>query len=119
MIGAKHRLAEHPRDKLYLFLEAERIRQDKRWGEQNHPNGTGDTWAGCSRDTREACEENFKLGLGTWADILLEEVYEALAESDPAKLWAELLQTAAVCVAWMEAIERRPSDTRPKPKPDD
>ena len=99
---------EHPRDKLYLFLEAERHRQDKHFGQQDHPNGTGDTWAGCSRDTREACEENFKLGLGTWADILLEEVYEALAESEPAKLAGELVQCGAVILAWLEAIERQP-----------
>jgi hypothetical protein len=42
-----------------------------------------------------------------WVDILEEEVAEAAAESDPAKLRAELVQVAAVAVAWIEAIDRR------------
>lgn len=32
---------------------------------------------------------------------------EALAESDPARLRAELVQVAAVAVCWIEAIDRR------------
>ncbi len=39
--------------------------------------------------------------------ILLEEVHEALAEDDPTRLRAELLQVAAVAVCWVEAIEQR------------
>jgi hypothetical protein len=42
----------------------------------------------------------------TWADILEEEIAEALAESDPVKLRAELVQSGAVIVAWIEAIDR-------------
>lgn len=43
----------------------------------------------------------------TWRHILAEEMFEALAESDPAKLRAELVQVAAVAVQWVEAIDRR------------
>jgi hypothetical protein len=60
-------------------VQDERRRQDAKWGEQNHPDGT----------------------------IALEEVFEALVETDPAKLRDELLQVAAVAVAWVEAIDRR------------
>lgn len=42
-----------------------------------------------------------------WDVILLEEVYEALAESDPAKLRAELIQAAAVCAAWIADLDSR------------
>jgi hypothetical protein len=37
----------------------------------------------------------------------MEEVREAMAESDPAKLRVELVQVAAVSVAWIEALDRR------------
>ena len=41
------------------------------------------------------------------ADILAEEVAEVYAESDPDRLRAELIQVAAVCVQWIEAIDGR------------
>ena len=93
-----------------LVLEeilAERLRQDAKWGEQNHPDGTGRP--GSRQDAnyyRNLCKGNSP-SQDNWQDILSEEVYEAYAESDPPKLRAELVQTAAVCVAWIEAIDRR------------
>lgn len=89
-------------------VAAERERQDAKWGEQNHPDGTG--FAGSARDAdlaRLECKRQFAEGTGTWLDILNEEVAEAYAETDPAKLRAELVQCAAVVVAWIEAIDRR------------
>jgi len=104
----------------------ERGRQNHKWGEQNHPNGTGPTatvldggpahqpvrWieAGALRDYLRAAT-NFRANQAkvAWADILLEEVFEALAESDPATLRAELVQVAAVAVQWVEAIDRKAS----------
>lgn len=86
----------------------ERARQDAKWGEQNHPDGTG--FAGSARDAdvaRLECKRQFAEGTGTWLDILNEEVAEAYAEKDPAKLRAELIQVVAVGVAWIEAIDRR------------
>jgi hypothetical protein len=86
----------------------ERERQFIKWGEQNHKDGTGSTQDKTLAEfSRQACDAAFKMGLGTWADILTEEYCEALAESDPVKLRAELIQVAAVCVAWVEAIDRR------------
>lgn len=86
---------------------AERSRQDGMWGEQNHPNGTGGSTSKIlARAYRQLCQDNFDKGLGTWTDILKEEFYEALAENDPIKLRTELLQVAAVCCSWVEAIDR-------------
>lgn len=95
----------------------ERIRQDAKWGVQNHPNGTGEDWnewngqgsghiQRVADEKREACERHFCNGTGSYADILSEEFYEALAESDPARLRGELIQVAAVAVAWVEKIDR-------------
>jgi hypothetical protein len=113
-------------------VSAERARQDAKWGEQNHPDGSGprvslaspilgspsDRWgdrAGVHlaimselRDNAVATtDERATTGELTWRDILLEEVFEAFAEADPARLRAELIQVAAVATQWVEAIDRR------------
>ena len=91
----------------------ERVQQDATWGEQNHADGTGRECDKVSADRqREACERAFREGWGSWSSILREEVAEAFAESDPDRLRAELVQVAAVAVAWVEAIDRR-THTRP------
>ena len=92
---------------LLTEVAAERASQDARWGEQNHPNGTG-TLADklAATRARNVCNRNAELGTVTWAHILREECFEALAESDPSLLRAELVQVAAVATAWAEAIDR-------------
>lgn len=93
---------------------AERDKQDVKWGEQNHPNGTGPklVWAYSGpaeyvRDVaRSETDRMASEGFVTFRDILLEEVAEAFAEEDPAKLRTELIQVAAVAVQWAEAIDR-------------
>lgn len=85
----------------------ERGQQDAQWGEQNHPNGTGILGDRERADSaRHVCDVMFRSGMGTWRDILHEEVQEAFAEHDPAKLREELIQVAAVAVAWVESIDR-------------
>jgi hypothetical protein len=87
---------------------AERVRQDAHWGQQDHPNGTGVySMQAAAERSRRVCEQNAYNGTISWADILREEFHEALAESDPAALRAELIQVAAVAVAWVENIDRR------------
>ncbi|MDY0829103.1 hypothetical protein SK224_08170 [Microbacterium sp. BG28] len=44
-------------------------------------------------------------GTVTWWHILREEVFEAAAEDDPAKLRAELVQVAAVALKMIDALE--------------
>ena len=84
----------------------ERRAQDMKFGEQNLPDGTSAVRYRHIADlTRRICqcagEET------TWRHVLLEEVYEALAEVREAALEAELIQVAAVAVAWVGAIRRR------------
>lgn len=108
-----------------LDTAAERTRQDAKWGEQNHPDGTGpdvrpnsfeyavDAMPGngdARRLAEAATNETDILAAGgavTWLDILREEYYEALAEEDPLALRTELIQLAAVAQQWVEAIDRR------------
>ena len=85
----------------------ERRKQDDKWGQQNHPDGTNLVNAGISDEIRDVCQREFQEGRGTWLNILAEEVAEASAEVDPLKLRAELIQSAAVAVAWIGAIDRR------------
>lgn len=88
----------------------ERRRQNAKWGEQDHPNGTGDpSLRDLADHHRRVCDIRADMGDVTWRDIATEEFYEALAESDPALLREELIQLAAVAVAWAEAIDRRQS----------
>jgi NTP pyrophosphatase (non-canonical NTP hydrolase) len=81
-------------DRVLQEVLAERIRQDAKWGEQNG--------------------HDFE-----WVSILTEEVGEAAQAANEANfrsgktrgdythLRAELVQVAAVAVAWIEAIDRR------------
>lgn len=105
----------------------ERDRQDAKWGEQNHPDGTAgpirwlrylayvvpggelraataDEIAAAAKTATDTAAES---GEVTWRDILLEEVAEAFAEVDSAKLRAELVQVSAVAQQWIGAIDRR------------
>ena len=70
------------------LVRTERMQQDSKWGEQNHP----DLY---------------------WLGILMEEVGEASRAIIEGRGWEEkrdneLIQVAAVAVAWIEAIRRRP-----------
>lgn len=108
-------------------VSEERVRQQIKWGEQNHPDGTGPgrrwpalfshTMADSAHIAQLQVDHEAKNGVCTYGGILLEEVFEAMAESDPMKLRAELLQVAAVAVAWVEKIDRDlrtpPRSTRP------
>jgi hypothetical protein len=96
----------------------ERQAQDAKWGEQNGPDGTGDDrhlFRTTSRDTygtlcylaKSATDRHAAQGDVTFADILAEEVFEALSALAVDELRAELVQVAAVAVAWVEAIDRR------------
>lgn len=94
--------------KVLFEVGLERERQDAKWGKQNHPNGTSRArWSEVRDVQRIRTDARAAAGLTSFADILREEVYEALAEEAPAALRAELIQVAAVAVAWVEAIDRR------------
>lgn len=98
---------------------AERERQHARWGVQDYPlvhADPGARWSLTSygiwlpvRTLQARCAERFARGVGAWADILVEEVAEALdaaAHGDLAAARAELVQVAAVAVSAVESIDR-------------
>lgn len=86
----------------------ERLRAEEKFPGQHLPDGTEDTEerrhaADVARVfTKRAAAD----GTVTWAMVLREEFLEALAETDPARLRAELIQIANVAVRWAEDIDR-------------
>lgn len=93
-------------------IDAERQRQLAKWGEQSHPDGTAITGdAERANRARHTCQVMAERGMVSWRDILHEEVQEAFAESDPEKLRAELVQSAAVIAAWVLDLDRRSGRT--------
>lgn len=91
-------------------IDAERQRQIAKFGDQHHPDGTG--YDGSDRHAafwRQHCQDAFADGEGTWGHVLLEEVFEAIAEKEPSTLRSELVQVAAVCAAWIADLDSRPT----------
>lgn len=93
--------------RVFADIRDERARQDAKWDEQHWPDGTHPSFAHDAEMYQAVVDSNSGQGLTNWTHILLEEVYEALAETDPAKLRDELVQAAAVIVNWLEDIDGR------------
>lgn len=96
----------------YVFPEimAERQRQILKFGNPTLPHGTGGRgYIITCRNAKLECQSAAFNGDLSWSHILREELYEAL-ETDPEEelpaLREELIQVAAVAVAWIEAIDR-------------
>lgn len=114
---AWQRIAKH-RQRIEISDEIieEAARQEELWGERNYPmvasgiddNPEDDLWFYGYRaeywrrrnDTRRA------QGQIAWDGILLEEVFEALSETDPVKRERELVQVAAVCLSMILSSRR-------------
>lgn len=96
-------------DAIAAEIAAERRRQVTRWGRQDHPSvGPAGTEPFVPVVERWRAVNDARMGSAahSWDAILLEEVFEALVESDPVRRRAELVQVAAVAVAEIEAIDR-------------
>ena len=89
----------------------ERTRQDMKWGPQRHPDFLPDYPLSLEMEMAiKLTNYSFQNDKGTWSHILVEEVAEAIEEAkkgDLQKLKEELIQVAAVAVAWVEDIETR------------
>jgi hypothetical protein len=101
----------------------ERARQFELWGEQNipfHQPGdhrgvvvVGRSYESMANMIKARCDFYYNRALSGREDwrnnalILLEEVFEALAETDPDKIRNELVQVAAVAVKAIETLDRR------------
>lgn len=101
-------------------IVVERVLQDLKWGtRRTHADGSGGASAKLLADqARELCDRATELGVLSWAHILEEEVAESFAEATPEKLEAELVQVAAVAVAWLEDLRRRRLGVSPRTKAD-
>jgi hypothetical protein len=88
-----------------IFLEVSREckKQDEKWGEQNHEMCICKIYKSLQEDIKKLNNSEVK----TWDNILLEEFYEAFAETEPEKQREEMIQVAAVAVQIIECLERR------------
>ncbi|WKV74240.1 hypothetical protein AW27_023650 [Streptomyces sp. PCS3-D2] len=91
-------------------LDAERRRQLQKWGDQRHRDGTSTGNATWAQEALAQCQHAADEDALTWGHILYEEFTEVMAETDAARLRAELIQVAAVCAAWVSDLDRRPQD---------
>lgn len=94
----------------------ERARQEAKWGRQDHPwhppglsaeSARHELRIPSSTEAKDYVAALADYGLLSWSAILLEEIAEAVDESDETIARRELVQVAAVAVAAVEAIDRR------------
>lgn len=102
----------------------ERERQHAKWGEQNLPNIDQElldndwlpdrvAWfyeIPTAAEAKQRYEEDFARDEGSWAHVAVEELAEAIEAASLKDKWElrkELIQCAAVFVAWVEALDRR------------
>lgn len=96
---------DHLHYRAMLLVRLERRKQLRKWGVQKHPSGTGSALAAIFADQwKSICDMQNEQGKDDWATIAIEEVLEALAETDPDNLLTEVVQAAAVFVAWAEHL---------------
>lgn len=84
--------------------------QFRKWGVQHHPDGTDVLNKPIADWAREDADKANAKGTISWLDILIEELFEASAETGWPKLRGELIQVAAVCVSWIKDGDERERD---------
>jgi len=115
-VTATNKPADEPRVlSIVAEIVSERGRQDAKWGAPHDvPDGTGSgkrmlgrAFADIRDEVQAWVDRAAEEGTSTMSTVLLEEVFEALAESDEQKLRAELIQVAAVAAKWIQIIDER------------
>lgn len=101
----------YTRRDIYDEVDAELEAVFEKLGEQNHPLTAPGAAQELQHNTRANMwksfnEERVKTKRLAWDGIVLEEVFEAFAESDPAIAREELIQATAMCIATIESIDR-------------
>jgi NTP pyrophosphatase (non-canonical NTP hydrolase) len=88
-------------------------RQNEKWGEQNHPMHNDHLLYDCMRSRAKLYKKiNDNDSPHSWFFILMEEVYEAFAETKPKKQREEIIQVAAVAIQIAECLERKKEDKK-------
>jgi len=99
----------------------ERGNQINKWGDRSHPSapwyrdGIDENSASVERQiagsmhraAKMDCARAYHAGMLTWWHIAWEELSEALDADSERERRAELVQLAAVCVAWIEDIDKK------------
>lgn len=109
-------------ENIFKEIRIERQKQNEKWGEQNHacldvvllnrigsctPKRMCDEYELPSEErAKQMCDNAFSQGRGTYAHIAVEEMSEVISAFDIHKRREELIQLTAVCVAWIEKIDR-------------
>lgn len=109
-LDAAWKQIDHPAAQVVEDILAELAKAMAKFPDQHLPNGTGGgEWAVMRDRRREVVDHKLSNGTATWMDVVLEESYEAFAETDPVPLRAELVQVAAMAIRWIQDIDRRPT----------
>jgi uncharacterized protein (DUF3820 family) len=102
----------------YILEEVynERIRQNEKWGEQNHPSIHPATKSGADqmkvmaildeKGIKEVVDIEHKEGNSNWVNIAMEEFHEVACAPTEYERRNELIQLIAVCVQWVECLDR-------------
>lgn len=97
-------------ENVLLDVATERKAQDAQWGQQDHTNIHGEgarrSYASQADYWKQVNAARVADDVVSWDGILLEEVYEAISEAGGTSLRDELVQVAAVAVAWIECLDR-------------
>ena len=94
-------------DDIFEEIRKERQRQNEKWGEQNWPMLEEWSKPHEMKGAADYYKEQNQGGGKFWSSILLEEVYEAFAETKPEKQREEMIQVAAVVVQIIEYLDSR------------
>lgn len=110
-------------DNIFEEIKQERFEQDAKWRQQNHPcldtvllnrEGSCTPKRMCEEyeipseeRAKFLCDNATDKGTLTYAHIALEEFSEVISQFDIEKRREELIQLTAVCVAWIESIDRK------------
>ncbi|MFD0903229.1 hypothetical protein [Actinomadura sediminis] len=92
--------------KVLADVAAESAAQNRDRGVHDFPDGSGRASEHTGPSER-ACADAAASGGPAWRHILEGKFCAGLAKSDPARLRKELVQTAAVAVQWIQALDRR------------
>ena len=115
--GAKAPDWETPEQQGKLFrifseISRECKRQDKKWGEQNHPMTRCVGSAELIESLKYFRMINEQSDRYDWYSILQEEIGEAFTETEPEKQREEMIQAATVMVRIIECLDRRMGEAK-------
>lgn len=99
--------------RVFTDTSREMDRQDAKWGKQDRladgMEGLFAYYGVIPEDVaKDRCQVSASFGKCDWMQILVEEVAEVIGTlNNTPHLREELIQVAAVCTQWVEAIDRR------------